>query len=349
MCAFSLSFPVRAAQRGPSGWLELRSHRFHRFPRTDSSNSKTPLSRREERWRLARMPRSSTSIWISPTLTGTIWKTQILRKLILAAAVPHHPLSNRRDSLTPRSTRRSSVKMATFLSALPIWGRLLGIILTRITFLSPLISGWFIIHLLREITSSRSSRWDPWKKLNKTSKEALLSNKTTFSLLISARYSPETTRPIKVFRDNACLKIIYSEIAMIIKYVDVKKSSFFTRDQDRCKPLSLRIPSNHWNLADSPLSNNSSSKTWEDRHLPPQDRITSPSWQARSWCPLWLRDSVTSLSMRFRQLPPQRHALLKIHLSNASSSSVGILSKGSFLSPALRSRRRRKITVLSLW
>jgi hypothetical protein len=53
--------------------------------------------------------------------------------------------------------------------------------------------------------------------------------------------------------------------------------------------------------------------------------------------------------MRFRQLLPQQHALLKIHLSNASSSSVGILSKGSFLSHALRLRRRRKITVLSLW
>jgi len=283
MCAFSLSFLALAAQIGPSGSLGVRSFRFHPFQRTDSSNSKTPPSRRGERWRLDRMRRSSTSIWISLTLSGTTWKTMILRKLISVAVI--------RDSLTPRSMRRYSVKMGTFLSDLRICDLQERDTLTRITFLSPLNSGWFITLRLRE---SRSNSWDRSKKLNKAPKMAQLSNKTTFSLLISARYSLEMTRSIKVFRDNACLKKIYSEIAMIITSVGVKKSSFFTRDQDSRKPPTLRILFNLWNLADSPLSNNSSSKTWEDHHQPLQDRINSlPSSQASSWYRLWSRDSVT--------------------------------------------------------
>lgn len=159
MCVFSLSFRVHAAPRGRSGWLARRSYRFHRFPRTDSSNSKTPPSRRGGKWRLARMPRSYTGISISLTLsTGTIWKTPILRKLILVAAVVVlTPIMYRRDSLTPKYMRRFLVKRATSLLAQRICGLLLRGNLTRITFLSPLNSGWFITLLQREITSSRAS------------------------------------------------------------------------------------------------------------------------------------------------------------------------------------------------
>lgn len=193
------------------------------------------------------MRRSSTSISISPTSTGRIWKKQTLRESNSRAIIIRKGLLQ-----TRRSMRRYSARMAISLSAQATWGLLLSLgTSTRITFLSLKISGWFITHLPEGATSSE--KWKThqrYTKLTSAKTMVLLSNTTILWHLISARFLPAITLHIKTIRDNACPKTIYSEVTI---GVAVKKSNFcsITRDQEwwMHKHPTLRRLSSKWSLA----------------------------------------------------------------------------------------------------